>query len=420
MSSIDSTNLTIISLLELPNIGRKTVFNYFSNFKKFQTLDFLSDEKNYSIQNLKIPSIVERSDSFNNKYFDTRKIENKIVPHFVDYCVYEQFTNEFKENFLEKFKISKNDWSNAQNNAQKIFDISEALGIKIVNYFDENYPSRLRSISDPPQILYYKGDIDFLSKNLTIAVVGTREPTEYGMRAAESLGELLANCDIPVVSGLASGCDAYAQQGCVNNGLDHIYPKQNENLSCQILSEKGCLISEYPPGVRSTRFSFVDRDRLQSGLSDGIIVVETGVKGGTMHTVNYSLKQNRLLGCVSHPPEYLTLPQSSGNQVLISERKATPIFTEYFNDGLYNPQKYSDSILGFIKKIIEIKKIDTTNMFEIIEKFHEYMYKKKAAIEKPSPTNESSDEIKSKPIIVKHKKQVKNKDKSQKSLIEIG
>src|SRR5208337_1149282 len=157
-------------------------------------------------------SILERSGSFNSKYFEQSLTFEKIIdPHFMDYKIHDNISNDFQKIFLEKFKISNSEWNIAHNKARKIFEFSEMLDIKIVSYFDEKYPSRLRIISDPPQILYYKGNIDFLSKNILIAVVGTRDPTEYGSLTAERLGGLLANCDIPVISGLAAGCDAYAQ-----------------------------------------------------------------------------------------------------------------------------------------------------------------------------------------------------------------
>lgn len=444
MTSLETTNLAILSLLELPNIGRKSVINFLSNFEKEIECEFPSNEKFSSTRSPSLFTMSERSNFYeihnNEKLNNPEKIN--LLPMsekstFFDYRIQEKFSSEFKEKFIEQYqqfeqtiKSSEKTWLSASEKAIKIIDFSDKLDIKILNYFDEKYPSRLRSIPDPPPILYYKGDIDFLSQNLLIAAVGTREPTEYGMRVAEELGGLLANCDIPIVSGLAEGCDAYAQQGCVNNegqtvavlahGLDQIYPKQNEKLSQQILSQKGCLLSEYPPNFKPTKYSFVDRDRLQSGISDAIIVVETGVKGGTMHTVNYCLKQNRILGSISHPSEYLSLPQSAGNQLLISEKKAIPIDFDYFTNGVFYPEVYSKSILKFIQAIFDTKKMNNSKFFEIIEKFHEYTFKKKLDIEKiPLIDEEIKKPMNKSKKTVKNKKQPKINDNSQKNLINI-
>jgi DNA processing protein len=408
----ETTNLAILSFLELPSIGRKTVYNFLLNFNKRKSIDEFSNSEFFNSQI--ISTIPEYGKKINENNVTPKELE--FVNHEVKENISRILDNsrhslknlnesvnlsqdsfwdcneiifEKFKNYGQNFKVTKDDWIAASNTAKKIIDFSEKLDIKIVNYFDEKYPTKLRNIPDPPVILFYKGNIEFLSKNILIAVVGTREPTEYGIRAAGTIGELFANCKIPVVSGLAEGCDAYAQQGCVNkngqtvavlaHGLDRIYPKQNENLAHEILSKNGCLLSEYAPGIRASKFSFVDRDRLQSGLSDAVIVVETGVKGGTMHTVNFCIKQNRVLGCISHPPNYLTLPQSAGNQMLIAEKKAIPINIDYFNEGMFNQIEYENSILKFLKNTFEKKKIDHSEYLQIVEKFHEYVFKRKVS-----------------------------------------
>ncbi len=135
-----------------------------------------------------------------------------------------------------------------------------------------------------------------------------------------------------VVSGLAIGCDQYGHEGCVKVhgksvavlpcGLDKVYPAKNKNLAQKILDNNGCLISEYPIETKVFKNFFIERDRLQSGLSDGVIVVETDIKGGTMHTVGYTLDYKRVLACYKHPDRYLNEPKTFGNQKLIKEKKA--------------------------------------------------------------------------------------------------
>ena len=171
--------------------------------------------------------------------------------------------------------------------------------IQIVTYLDANYPKRLKNIIDQPTVLYYKGNIECLNKKDTVAIIGTREPTEYGVKIARNLGSSFGKRDYVVVSGLALGCDMYGHEGCLDEngttvavmpcGLDTVYPAKNKPLAEKILDKGGCLISEYPIKTRVFKNFFVERDRLQSGLSDGVFVIETGEKGGKLHTVGYAL-----------------------------------------------------------------------------------------------------------------------------------
>lgn len=208
-------------------------------------------------------------------------------------------------------------------------------GVYAVPYFDERYPKRLRNIDDPPVVLFVKGQIEALHGARSVAIVGTRKPTSFGERAAHSAGKLAAESGIVVVSGLALGCDAKAHEGCVESdgvgvavlahGLDRVYPAANRDLADRILDCGGCLVSELPVGVKPTRWAFAYRDRIQSGLSDRVLVIETDVKGGTMHTVDFSRKQRRPLACIEHPPSVTPASQSKGNRKLIDEDAAVGI-----------------------------------------------------------------------------------------------
>jgi len=141
-----------------------------------------------------------------------------------------------------------------------------------------------------------------------ISIIGTRHPTENGVIAAYDFGRFAAQNQIPVVSGLAYGCDAHSHIGCLKHGgiaiavmahgLDTVYPPEHISLAEQIIEQSGCLVSEYPPGVPTTRWSFVDRDRLQSGLSDAVIVIQTEKKGGTHHTAKFARDQGRRIYCI--------------------------------------------------------------------------------------------------------------------------
>lgn len=219
--------------------------------------------------------------------------------------------------------------------AETIMRQTEDLGIQVVSTMSLDFPARLRTIPDPPVILYAKGAIECLSADLAVAVVGTRDPTPFGRGSAVRLGETFAEREIVVVSGLAVGCDTAAHQGCLDasgqtiavmaHGLDQVYPAENRALAEEILEANGCLVSEYPPGGRAHRSSFVERDRLQSGLSAAVVVVETDVDGGTMHTARFCIKQHRKLGCVVHSKKYTDHPKTRGNIKLMEEQQAFPL-----------------------------------------------------------------------------------------------
>ena len=210
-----------------------------------------------------------------------------------------------------------------------------SAGIQAVPLFDDRYPRRLRNIDDPPVVLFVRGQIQALHGAQSVAIVGTRNPTGFGEEAAQDAGKLAAESGIVVVSGLALGCDAKAHEGCVESngagvavlahGLDRVYPAANRDLANRLLDCGGCLVSEHPVGVKPPRWAFAYRDRIQSGLSDRVLVIETDVKGGTMHTVGFSRKQQRPLACIEHPASTSSASQSKGNRMLIDEGAAVGI-----------------------------------------------------------------------------------------------
>ena len=177
----------------------------------------------------------------------------------------------------------------------------EENNIKIINICEKNYPQLLKEIYDPPVSLYVKGNIEILnSKN--IGIVGCRECTEYGKKAAKYFAYNLAKQNINIVSGLARGVDSYAHLGSLStgrtvavlgNGLDMIYPKENIELENAIIRRGGAIISEYPCGTNPDKMNFPARNRIISGMSNGIIVIEAKEKSGTLITVDFALEQGR-------------------------------------------------------------------------------------------------------------------------------
>lgn len=196
--------------------------------------------------------------------------------------------------------------------AKKIIETSEEKGIRLVGFYDDEFPSELRRTVDekgkldPPLLLWYRGDLS-ITKMPGFAVIGTREPTMEGLNGGKYLAGQFAKCGYNIVSGLAIGCDTCGHEGALSvggkttailaNGLDRdsIYPKENQDLAENIVKNGGLLLSEYPIYTIVNRYNLVARDRLQSGLSKATLVVMTGVKGGTMHAANATLKANKPL-----------------------------------------------------------------------------------------------------------------------------
>ena len=174
--------------------------------------------------------------------------------------------------------------------------------IDIISIKDKEYPDILRRIYDPPISLYIKGNKSILN-NKSIAIVGCREVSDYGKKAAKYFSYNLAKQNINIVSGLAKGVDSYAHIGTlstdgktiavVGNGLDTVYPAENLYLANKIIENGGAIISEYPLGTKPEKMNFPARNRIISGMSKGIIVIEAKEKSGTLLTVDFALEQGR-------------------------------------------------------------------------------------------------------------------------------
>lgn len=185
---------------------------------------------------------------------------------------------------------------------KKHLEYMKLNNIKIINIFDENYPKILKQIYDPPISLYVIGNDKILNEN-NIAIIGCRECTKYGEKQAKVFSYKLAKENINIVSGLAKGVDSYAHIGTLyangktiavlGNGLDTIYPKENVDLAKQIIKNKGCIVSEYPLGTKPEKQNFPQRNRIISGISKGVLVIEAKEQSGTLITVDFALEQGR-------------------------------------------------------------------------------------------------------------------------------
>lgn len=184
---------------------------------------------------------------------------------------------------------------------KKEMDLINRNGVKVITFLDKDYPENLKNIYDPPVVLYVKGSI-LPGDNLTVAIVGSRLASFYGLQTAERLGYELASHGVTVVSGLARGVDASSHKGALKakgrtlailgSGLANVYPEENLRLAEKI-SESGAVISEFPMATIPDRGNFPKRNRIISGLSLGVVCVEAAEKSGALITCDYALEQGR-------------------------------------------------------------------------------------------------------------------------------
>lgn len=192
--------------------------------------------------------------------------------------------------------------------------------IKAIKIGEGSYPKKLQHIYAPPKILYVLGN-DKILNHKAIAMVGCRDCSEYGKKIAYQLAQEFARKNITVISGLARGIDTYAHKGVlfakgktiaiVGCGLDIIYPPENRELYKQILQNGGAIISEYPLGTKPLKQHFPARNRIISGLSDGLLIVEAKERSGTLITVEHALEQGKDVYAV--PRKYIK-PSITRNQ----------------------------------------------------------------------------------------------------------
>lgn len=208
-------------------------------------------------------------------------------------------------------------------------DIKEQLYKKSIKYIcinDKGYPKNLKEIYNPPKLLYYKGDLSIASNNLTIAMVGSRKCSAYGKNCTKTLSYGLSSQGVNIISGLAIGVDSYSHIGCMEgsgktigvlgSSVDNPLPKQNTKLAEQIIEHGGLLISEYNINSSVIPSNFYNRNRIISGISDGVIVVEAANKSGALITVEFGLEQGKNIFAV---PGNINSEMSRGCHKIIKE-----------------------------------------------------------------------------------------------------
>lgn len=259
-------------------------------------------------------------------------------------------SNKDKLNLLKKFKSTKSIWEKFCNNRlektddkntmklsytlkkywdeNKIKEIKNILlskNIGILNYYSENYPENLKPFEDSPSILYYRGNIEKINLNKNLAIVGSRDYSYYGENVTSIISREMAENNINIISGMAKGIDAFAHKyslqangytcAVLGSGIDVIYPYVNKTIYYKLL-EGGGIISEFPPGTKPYPYNFPLRNRIISGLSDIVIVIEASEKSGSLITASCALEQGKDVMAV---PGSIFSKKSIGTNKLIKD-----------------------------------------------------------------------------------------------------
>jgi DNA processing protein len=239
-------------------------------------------------------------------------------------------------------------------------------GIKTITYFDDDYPDNLKNIYDPPVLLYYRGNLK-KEDRFSVSVIGTRYPTEYGRNVCMNIVKELSEFSIPIISGMAKGIDSVSHSAALANGnltyailgsgVDVVYPAENRKLYEKIC-ESGAVISEYEPGAKPDKVNFPRRNRIISGLSLGTVIIETGIKGGSMITAELAIDQNKEIFAV---PGSIYSKRSEGSNFLIKQGFAKLVTG--VDDILNELEHKLGEYINRGKKVNEVKNIEL-NLFE--------------------------------------------------------
>ena len=315
---------------------------------------YISKETELIVRLLQLPGFGSRSSEIvancmvKNKAFDEADIYTYIMN-----CINNKLIRVKKE-------LSRLDIQYAVDKSNKIIGGSLKNNVFIISKFDEDYPFMLRNLignrgeDTSPLILNYEGNLSSIKDRQSIAIIGTRHPTKEGEEAGMYYAKYFAEKGFNIVSGLALGCDTIAHKGALSvngtttailaHGLQMISPKRNEFIAKEILEKGGLLLSEYLFGVPAYNTSFVERDRLQAGLAIATIVIQTGIKGGTMHAVRTTINNNKILAVVNYKEQSVKCNENvAGNELLISRgsfslRKAEVLFEFLQQGGVLNYQ----------------------------------------------------------------------------------
>lgn len=317
------------------------------------------------------------------------KIKFKLLEEYINpQNIWEHCVNK-RSIATEAYSLLTQAWNEAKINEVKKVMIEH--NINVVNYNNELYPKKLKECDSAPCILFYKGDIERVSEGCSVSIVGSRRCTSYGINATNIISSELSKNGISIISGLARGIDTYAHSAALQSngftcavlgcGLNIIYPKENRKLYDNIASS-GCVLSEFLPGTEPLSQNFPIRNRIISALSDVVVIVEAGLKSGSLITAGLALNQGKDVMAV---PGSIFSEQSKGCNKLIRDG-AYPITcledifelinssfraTEKKNIELVNPEEekiyavLSDNPIH-IDDILRITHIDINHLYEVL------------------------------------------------------
>lgn len=247
--------------------------------------------------------------------------------------VYNLTYKQLLENELNNSELKEMQKQEYKENLEKYIQYMKEQKIEIISIQNKYYPEKLKILSDPPIVLFIKGNKQILNQK-AIAIVGCRDASKYGKQIAENMAYNLSENNINVISGLAIGVDAHAHIGAIRgtqskgktiavigNGIDNIYPKQNIQLANAIIKCGGAILSEYIIGTKPEKMNFPARNRIISALSDGVLVIEAKEKSGTLITVDFALEQGKDVYVI---PGNINSINSIGTNKLLKEG-ATPV-----------------------------------------------------------------------------------------------
>ncbi len=268
----------------------------------------------------------------------SKMFEKSLLPRDIYYADSEKL-KKFK--VFTKGELGRIDKSRLKE-AEEISDYCNRENIRIVTFGDKAFPKVLKELYNPPWVLYIKGDLPDFDNTPVISIVGPRNVSDFGKRAAYSLGYRLAKSGMIVVSGGAVGSDTYAHIGALKSGGKTVlimacgfgvsYLEENRALRSHIVNH-GCLVSEYPPYTPVTKYTFPVRNRLISALSLGTVVVEAGSRSGALITANHALEQGKDVFVIPGSPE---AKEYKGSNALLRDSArplldASDIFNEYIS-----------------------------------------------------------------------------------------
>lgn len=300
----------------------------------------------------------------NHRFWDVTKEYNDIEK------IYIALNNDEIKSLNEKEKKAVKTTHIEQ--SEKIIEYCEKKDIKIISFEDDEFPARLREIYNPPMIIFCYGDLSYVDDSVALGVVGAREPSEYSIKVAENICTELAKVGTVIVSGFAYGIDSIAHKCAMKNGsktiavlgcgIDYDYPQDNAKLK-KVLAKSGAVITEYFPGTKPFYENFKQRNRLISGLSLGVLVVEASSKSGSLNTASHALQQGKDIFCI--PPHDIFDERYIGVCNLLRDG-AIPVFShldimyEYF-ENFSHKTKENKVFDNFFVRSIDAPEISNIN-----------------------------------------------------------